>query len=94
MKKFRCKFCVLIFFQMYDFFNPIVLVISPRMKRNYNTKSYTIKVSIERWMTCDFTSFSTVFQSNQDDRQMMMKGLCNETSLTFEKISPRAGLDQ
>ena len=25
------------------------------------------------WMTCDFTSFSTVFQSYQDNRQMIMK---------------------
>ena len=25
-------------------------------------------------MTCDFTSFSTVFQSYQDDGQMIMKG--------------------
>ena len=26
------------------------------------------------WMACDFTSFSTVFQSYQDDGQMIMKG--------------------
>ena len=26
------------------------------------------------WMTCDFTSFSTVFQSCQEDGQMIMKG--------------------
>ena len=25
------------------------------------------------WMVCDFTSFSTVFQSYQDDGQMIMK---------------------
>ena len=26
------------------------------------------------WMTCEFTSFSTVFQSYQDDEWMIMKG--------------------
>ena len=25
------------------------------------------------WMTCDFTSFSTVFQSYQDDGRLIMK---------------------
>ena len=30
------------------------------------------------WMeTCTFTSFSTVFQSYQEDEQLIMKGLCN-----------------
>ena len=39
-------------------------------------------------MTCDFTSFSTVFQTYQDD------GVDNEklyAPFTVEKISPRAG---
>ena len=35
-------------------------------------KDYLMKV--DEWMTCDFTSFSTVFQSYQDDRRMVMKG--------------------
>ena len=26
------------------------------------------------WMTCDFTSFSTAFQSYQDDGRVIMKG--------------------
>ena len=29
---------------------------------------------IDGWMTCDFTSFSTVFQSYQDNGQMINKG--------------------
>ena len=29
---------------------------------------------MDRWMPCDFTSFSTVFQSYQDDVRMIMKG--------------------
>ena len=33
-----------------------------------------------------FTSFSTVFQSYQDDEQMIMKGLCNGTLVMVEKI--------
>ena len=40
-------------------------------------------------MTCDFTSFSKVFQSYQDDRQMIMKGC---VQFTVEKILPPAGI--
>ena len=29
---------------------------------------------MDGWMTCDFTSFSTIFQSYQDNGQMIMKG--------------------
>ena len=29
---------------------------------------------MDGWMTCDFTSFLTVFQSYQDDDWMIMKG--------------------
>ena len=29
---------------------------------------------MDGWMTCDFTSFSTVLQSNQDAGRMIMKG--------------------
>ena len=29
---------------------------------------------MDGWMICDFTSFSTVFQSYQDDGRMIMKG--------------------
>ena len=29
---------------------------------------------MDGWMTCDFKSFSTVFQSYQDDGKMIMKG--------------------
>ena len=29
---------------------------------------------MDGWMTCDFTSFLTVFQSYQDDVWMIMKG--------------------
>ena len=43
-------------------------------------------------MTCDLMSFSTVFQSYQEYRQMIMKFECNGTLFTVEKISPRAGL--
>ena len=39
-------------------------------------------------MICDFTSFSTVFQLYQDDGRMIMKGLCNRTPCTVEKILP------
>ena len=39
-------------------------------------------------MTCDVMSFSTVFQSYQDDGQMIMKAVCIGTLFTFEKILP------
>ena len=32
------------------------------------------KGMMDGWMTCDFTSFSTVFQSYQDDERLIMKG--------------------
>ena len=42
------------------------------------------------WMICDFTSFSTVFQSYQDDGQMIMKDCVPWNSFFFmvEKILP------
>ena len=47
-------------------------------------------------MACDFTSFSTVFQSYQDDGWLLMKDcVCDGILFTVEKISPHAGpLDQ
>ena len=41
-------------------------------------------------MTCDFTSFSTVCQSYQDDGRIIMRGVCNGTPFTAEKNSHRA----
>ena len=29
---------------------------------------------MDGWITCDFTSFSTVFQSYQDDERLIIKG--------------------
>ena len=45
------------------------------------------------WMTCNFTYFSTVFQSYQDDGRMKMKGCVSGTLFAVEKNSPRAGLE-
>ena len=33
------------------------------------------------WMTCDFTSFSTVFQLYQDDGRLIMKGCVQWSSV-------------
>ena len=44
------------------------------------------------WMTCDFTSFPTVFKSYQDDERSIMKAVCSGTPFMVEKISPRAGI--
>ena len=40
-------------------------------------------------MTCDLTSFSTVFQSYRDDERLIMKRCVQLNSFTVEKISPR-----
>ena len=46
------------------------------------------------WMvgqkTCDFKAFSTVFQSYQDNGQMIMKDCVQWNPFKVEKISPRA----
>ena len=44
-------------------------------------------------MTCNFTSFSTVFQSYQDDGILIMKGCVQQNPVYGEKISPRAGIE-
>ena len=36
---------------------------------------------IDGWMACDFTSFSTVFQSYQDDVWMIMIGCVQRNSI-------------
>ena len=33
-----------------------------------------LDLEMDGWMTCDFTSFSIVFQSYQGDGRMIMKG--------------------
>ena len=38
-------------------------------------------VNMYGWMTCDFTSFLTVFQSYQDDVWMIMKGFVQWNSV-------------
>ena len=43
----------------------------PNMKSKQNRYELPL---LDGWMTCDFTSFSSVFQSYQDDGQMIMKG--------------------
>ena len=37
------------------------------------------------WMICNFTSFSTVFQSYQDDGRMIMKGSVQWNPVYLEK---------
>ena len=48
---------------------------------------------MDGWMICDFTSFSTVFQSYQDDGRMIMEGYVQWNLFTFNKIWPQAGLE-
>ena len=43
---------------------------------------------MDGWIICDFTSFSTVFQSCEDNGQMIIKGCVQWNTFTVEKISP------
>ena len=52
-----------------------------------------IPTNRDGWMICDFTSFSTVFQSYQDDEKLIMKSVYNGTTFTVEKISPRVDIE-
>ena len=47
---------------------------------------------MDGWIACDLTSFSTVFQSYQDDGWMIMKG-CVQWNPIYGLDSPRAGLE-
>ena len=54
---------------------------------NFSTWLNLKAESMEGWMTWDFTPISTVFQSYQGDRRVIMhecKALCNETPFTTE----------
>ena len=44
-------------------------------------------------MTCDFTSFLTVFQSYQDNGWMIIKGCVQWNSFTAEKVSSRVRIE-
>ena len=48
---------------------------------------------MDGWMTCNFTSFLTVFQSYQDDAWMIMKGCVNGTPFTVERISTQVRIE-
>ena len=43
---------------------------------------------MDRWATYDFTSFSTVFQSYQDDGRVIMKDHAMEPSLHLKSFVP------
>ena len=44
-------------------------------------------------MTCNYTSFSTAFQSYQDEERLIMKAVCNGTPLPVERNSLGARLE-
>ena len=39
---------------------------------------------MDGWMICDFTSFSTVFKSYQDNERLIMKDLSEDQRLTYQ----------
>ena len=47
---------------------------------------------MDGWMTCDVTSFSTVFQSYQDDERLIIKSCVQWSSVYVEKILPHTGI--
>ena len=51
----------------------ILSIIRAEYKREY--------LIIDGWMTCDLSSFSTVFQSYQDDERLLMKGCVQWSSV-------------
>ena len=59
-----------------------------KFKKNHMKTSVAVLTKLhwtkwmDGWMICDFTSFSTVFQSYQDDGQMIMKG-CVQWNLVY-----------
>ena len=61
-------------------------------KQCLTMKSCPSTVQKDGWMTCDVTSFSTVFQSYQDEERLIMKGRVQWNSV-FEKVSPRMGIE-
>ena len=48
---------------------------------------------MDRRMTYNFMSITTVFQSYQDNGRIIMKGLCSGTPFTVEKMLPEVGLE-
>ena len=62
--------------------------------QDFNREKIGYLITLEDgWLICDFTFFSTVFQSDQDDGRMKMKGCVQWNPFMVEKISPRAGLE-
>ena len=45
-----------------------------------------VVISLDGWMTCEFTSFSTVFQSYQDGVRVIMNGCVQWNPFAIEKI--------
>ena len=67
-------------------------VASTLIRRHFGTKcplgkAPSYRHTIDGWITCDFTSFSTVFQSYQDDGQMIMKGCVQWNSVYGVRLS-------
>ena len=56
-------------------FNPITLRMAKTLRSFGHSECNRVNsVQMDGWMTCDFTSFSRVFQSYQDDERLLMKG--------------------
>ena len=84
-----------IFFPEKRMFGPLIKTVSMRWiyrgspcmfsMRKYEKLSLELSmlplIWMDGWMTCDFTSFSTVFQSYQDDGRLIMKGCVQWNSI-------------
>ena len=50
-------------------------------------------LDMDGWMTCNFTSYSTIFQLYHDDGRMIMKDCVQWNLFRVERISSQAGLE-
>ena len=57
------------------------------------TKAVTSQISVSVIGSMNFTSFSKVFLSHQDDERSILKSCMQWKPFKVEKISPRAGLN-
>ena len=80
--------------QFYILFNNISVISGPLAGDNEwlclmepSFPGFCLCLHMDGWMTCKFTSFSTVFQSYQDDGQLIMKGCVQLNWFMIQNIS-------
>ena len=59
----------------------------------YDTDHHKVFDRMDGWLTCDFRSCLTVFQSYQDNGRVRMKAMCNQIRFMIERSPPQVGLE-